>query len=163
MQHWEIKRLQGDNNHLLNFFRASLCQCILHHKLGWNIMFWAWMFLFFFFLFCTEKVTEVAFLVYSKYLVKVLNVLRKEDYGCFAEKYRSLPFIFIMNLVKPSKTQIIWINITVICWKNTTFLSFLIHTWTCFLAEFEAHLWFLLMIFFVSVFAHGMNSKGLLV
>lgn len=67
----------------------------------------------FLFLFCKDKVTEVPFLVYSNYLVKLLSVLRKEDYGCFAEKYSSLPFIFIMNLVKPSKTQIIWINITI--------------------------------------------------
>lgn len=112
MQHWEIKRLQGSNNQLLNFFRANLCHYILHHKLGWNVMFWAWMFLLLF-LFCKDEVTEVAFLVYANYLFKLLTVCRKEDYGCFAEKYWSLPFIVIINLVKPSKTEIIWINITV--------------------------------------------------
>lgn len=48
----------------------------------------------------------------------------------------------------------------VLCWKNITSLSSVIHTRTCFLAEFEPRLLFLLMAF-ISIFAHGMNSNGL--
>lgn len=89
-----------------------------------------------------------AFLVYSSYLVKPVSVLRKENYGCFAEKYWSSPFGFIMNSVMPSKIEMIWVSITVFfCWKNITTSFSSVYSGACFLAEFETHLLFLLMIF----------------